>query len=196
MTWETFTTYLLPLGGWGVIVSGASGALSKFIADRAIEKEKAALVEKTEQLKGELAGELERLKAVLGRETDTYRLKLKKQELLFDQELGAAREFMRIHRLIRPSYSHPDMDWDEACTDVARGFASIEVTLETYLVQHGAVLDALSRNEIEECRTAASHYKFEAWDHEQLFAGAVKKAAEVLESLPKIEERLISQLRA
>src|SRR5208283_75917 len=111
-----------------------------YVANRTIEGRKA-----------ELNQELERIKAELSRETETHKLKLKKLELIFNKELDAASEFMKTHREIRPSYSHPDMDWDDASMDVLQRLDKIEIDLISFLVKYGAVITKSAREQLYEC---------------------------------------------
>ena len=157
---------------------------ANFFVNRVIERQKASLNQ-----------ELERLKADLSKETETYKLRLKKQELIFNKELDAANDFMKLHREIRPSYSFPHMEWDDACEDVAQRLNKIETALESFLVRHGAVIKTSTRKLLSECHSLASNYKF-ANIEDQSLDKAKTKAGELLETLSKIEDELIEAIRS
>lgn len=180
------------LGG-GVAATAVLAFFANFFVNKEIERQKATLNR-----------ELERLKAELSKETETHKLSLKKHELIFNKELDAAGDFMKLHRQIRPTYSHPDMDWSDACADVAHRLDKIETNLETFLVKHGAVITTSAREQLNHCIVLASHNKFGSFEGEQigdllgnqLINEARNKAGELLETLPKIEEQLIAAVRS
>jgi hypothetical protein len=170
--------------GGSVGATAAIAFLANHYASKAAEKHKATLNE-----------ELEKLKNDLSKEAETHKLSLKKQELIFNKELEAASEFMRFHRKIRPTYSHPDMDWDDACEDVVQRLGSIETDLENFIIMHGSVITQIARDMLNECITTASHYKFAAIEEQQLVSEAKKHAGELLIKLTKVEELLILAIR-
>jgi hypothetical protein len=96
----------------------------------------------------------------LAKETETHKLNLRKREILFQKEIEAVSAFIALHRTIEPKYSHPDMDWDEAMTDVAEDFANIERKLRNYVAEYGAALSQQNRIEIDTCMVLASNHKF------------------------------------
>ena len=174
------------LGGGSVVLVAVCAFVSKFVADRTIEGHKAAL-----------AIELERVKNELAKETEAHKLKLRKAELLFDRELNATSEFSTLYRRIRPDYSRPDMDWDDACGMVAGNFHSIEKDLEGYLTKHGSVLTAGIRAKLKEGVTFASHNKFGAYEmpEDQADAAGKTAAGKLLDSLEVVEAELFQLVR-
>ncbi len=174
------------LGGGGVVLVGICAFLSKFIADRTVESHKATLNEELERLKNELA-----------KESEFHKLKLRKAEILFDRELEAVAEFSTLYRQIMPRYSHPDMDWDDACDNVAARFSTIEEQLENYLTKHAPVLTEALREKLRQCKTTASHNKFTEYEMPEDQATATSKAAagRLLEELVHIESGLFALVR-
>jgi hypothetical protein len=175
------------LGG-GAMATAVLAFFANFFVNKVIERQKGALNK-----------ELERLKAELSKEIESHKLSLKKQELIFNKELDAAGDFMKLHRQIRPSYSHPDMDWDDACADVANRFEKIESDLNSFLVKHGAIITTSARKLLDVCIGLASGTKF--WDFEypdepQGSAYAKNTASKLLDELSKIEEQLIAAVRS
>ncbi|MBB2823282.1 UNVERIFIED_ORG: hypothetical protein GGD59_006588 [Rhizobium esperanzae] len=174
------------LGGGGVVLAAICAFISKFIADRTVEGHKATL-----------NAELERLKNELAKESELHKLKLRKAEILFERELEAVAEFGTLYRQIVPRYSHPDMDWDDACDNVASRFPTIEEQLENYLTKHAPVLTEALREKLRHCMTMASHNKFSEYEILEDQAAATSKAAagRLLEELVDIENGLFALVR-
>lgn len=177
---------LLALGGGGVVVIAVCAYISNYFANSSLEKRKSELGRETERLKGELA-----------QEAETHKLALKKQELIFNKEVEAASAFIKMHREIMPKYSHPDMDWDDACEQVASEFGKTEGKLEQFIVEHGAIVIPDAREMLSELKTLSSHHKFHGYDDENeiITPDAKKKAGELIEKLVLIEEKLIKSVR-
>ena len=116
------------------VIGGAIATLAMFglnwLKDRSLAKHKEELGRESERLKNDMAQSggqtLERLRADLGRETETHKLALKKLELLFDRQVEAASEFMTLRRAIDPKKAHPDEEWDEAQEKLAKAWADHE----------------------------------------------------------------------
>lgn len=211
LVWEQIKPLLAPLGGLSAIIIATSAVISKWFTDRSIEKKKSELGRETERLKGtlnqELAkltaqlaretnSELERLRSILGRESDAFRLKLKKQELLFDKEFTAARGFMELSYKIWPTYSSPEMDWEEATTEAAQNLGKTEMLITDFIIVHGAALGDEALADIKTLRETASNYKFAAHENGQVEATAKIKAGELLMKLKDIEKHLLDRLRS
>ena len=116
-------------GGGSIIVFALSGWLGKVWANRLMVKEKAGY-----------AQELESLRNHLVQDTESYKIKLKKSEFIFQKEFEAASTFVALKRSFMPAFNSPDKDWSEACDDIAKDFHKIEQKLNTYLATYGAVL--------------------------------------------------------
>ncbi|MER9677028.1 hypothetical protein [Mesorhizobium sp. M0208] len=174
------------LGGGGVVLVAICAFISQFITDRTIEGHKATL-----------NAELERLKNELAKESELHKLKLRKAEILFDRELEAVAEFGTLYRRITPRYSHPDMDWDDACADVASRFSTIEEQLENYLTKHAPVLSEALREKLRHCKTTASHNKFMEYEmpEDQATSTTKAEAGRLLEELQNVESGLFALVR-
>jgi uncharacterized membrane protein YgaE (UPF0421/DUF939 family) len=196
------------LGGGGAVLVGVCAFLSKYMADRSIEKhkaelnagienQKAALNQQIEGYKAELNTQLERVKSELTRESEVYRLKLRKAEILFDRELQAVSDFGVLYRRIRPEYSRPDMEWEDACDAVAERFSTIEDQLEEYVTTYGAVLTEELREILRRCTTYASHNKFGAYEmpEDQASYQARKAAGQLLDELANVEKALFELVK-
>ena len=174
------------LGGGSVILVALCAFIAKLVSDSTIEGFKATL-----------NAELERLKNELAKESDLHRLKLRKAEILFDRELDAVAEFSTLYSKILPTYSHPDMDWDDACNDVASRFSTIENQLENYLTKHAPVLTEALREKLRSCTIKASHNKFSGYDmpEDQATATAKAEAGKLLDELRIVQTDLFAMVR-
>lgn len=173
------------LGGVGVFAGAVAGFVGKFIADRSLEGHKAALSQETE-----------RLKAELGKDTETHRWQLKKKEILFQKEVEAASKFFELHRLLEPKFRHPDMDWYEAADDIVDDFGRSEDKLQKFIAEHGPVLGAGNRAALDECKQIASLHKFA-----KATGGTISKededaAEKFLRLLDEVEARFVKELRS
>ena len=145
---------LLLTGSAGVLISICAAiwaSVSAVITSRMIERRKAQLNIELERTKADLNRELEGFKADLSKENEAHKLKLRKLELIFNRELEAAGEFLKMHQQIQPRYSHPDMIWDDATQAVAESFGTTENRLQDFMAKFGPVLDAPVRKSLDEC---------------------------------------------
>jgi len=143
-------TILASIGGGTAIVFGFSSWLGKVWANRLMEKEK-----------NEHSRELESLKNTFLRETESYKIKLKKSELIFEKQFEAASELVALHRSFMPQINFPHMDWEDVVDHYAFSSQKIEKELEKYLSRHGAVLGEAVEEKISECIGVAGWNKFE-----------------------------------
>lgn len=181
--WEFVLAFLASLGGGGAIVLGLSNWLGKVWSDRLAEK-----------LKAENSRDLERVKTELMHEVESYKVKLKKSEFLFQKEFEAATTFAAIFRSMHPGFNHPYMDWYEACDEIAKCFGSIEKRLEGYFSQFSAVLTDEERKLLIDAISDAGYSKFEVINGD--VSSKSNHDADVLyKKLAALEEKLISRVR-
>lgn len=181
--WQTVLGLLTALGGGGLIVLGLSSWLGKVWADRL-----------GEQLKASNTQALERIKADFLREVESYKVKLKKSEFLFQKEFEAASEFSRLMQSIHPGYNHPMMDYSDACDVIAQNFSSIEKELNGFLAKYGAVLTDDERKILNDAIFHAGYGKFDSINDE-VGAKANKQADELYIELKDLEKKMIERVR-
>jgi len=172
------------LGGAAAIIFGFSSWLGKVWANRLMTKEKA-----------EYAQELESLRNRLTQDTESYKIKLKKSEFLFQKEYEAASEFVALKRSFLPTYLHPDMDWYEACDEIAHDFHKIEIALGAYLSKHGAVLKQEVKDLLSHSIGMAGESKFEITSPE-VPSNANKAADGLYKNLEEVENKLLKQVHS
>jgi hypothetical protein len=179
---ELVAAILVSLGGGAVIVLSFSNWLGKIWASKLMEKDKA-----------EHAKELERLRNSFIQDTESYKIKLKKSEFLFEKEFAAASEFVAFVERILPRRHYPEMEWSDACDWIAMDFEKIEQRLDDYLASHGAVLSKEVIDHIGKCRNTADEGKFDVRGGE-VGSDANKAANELYDELQKAKEMLLSQV--
>jgi len=177
-------TILGLLGGGATIVFGFSSWLGKIWANQLMAKDTAKYAE-----------ELAALRNRLTRETESYKIKLKKSEFIFQKEFEAASEFVAMVRKFLPTYSRPQMDWGDACDEIAQDFHKIEVALGMFLTKHGAVLQNDARDAICLCIAIAGEAKFEITSPDVPRA-ANQAASELYKKLQEVEQYLLNQVHS
>ena len=181
---EVAGAVLTALGGSAAIILGCSSWLGKVWANRLMEKEKA-----------EYSRDLESLKNRLTQDTESYKIKLKKSEFIFEKEYEAVSEFVSLKRNFLPTFSRPNMDWYEACDDIAQRFSSIEKSLNSFVAKHGAVLKKEVSDLISYSSGIAGENKFEVTNSD-VPATANAAADDLMKKLDDVEERLLSQVHS
>ena len=151
------TVILGSLGGGAFIILGFSSWLGKVWANRLMAKEKA-----------EHSQELESLRNRLTQDTESYKIKLKKSEFIFQKEYEAASEFVSLRRSFSPSLSYPGMDYYDACVQVADQFSRIGTTFDGFISKHGAVLKDPVKKAISKAINLAETYKFDVGPEQDL----------------------------
>ncbi len=175
---------LASLGVSTAIVFGFSSWLGKIWASKLMEKDKA-----------EHARELERLRNSFVQETESYKIKLKKSEYLFEKEFAAASEFVAFIERILPRRYYREMEWGDACDFIAMDFEKIEQRLDEYLASHGAVLGKEVVDQIGNCRSIADEGKFDVRGRD-VGSEANKAADKLYNELLKAKEMLLAQVHS
>ena len=160
------------LGGGVLIVGAFTKWLGDLWAKRLIQNEKKKLDE----------------------EMESYKIKLKKSEFIFEKEYEATSEFVALLRGILPRHSYPNMDWYEACDHIASSFGKIEHILNEYLAKHGAVLTDDIVDLLEESLGIVGEGQFEVIAPD-IPTSANDKANQLYEKLHSAEAKLLVKLR-
>ncbi|PTU29128.1 hypothetical protein [Stenotrophobium rhamnosiphilum] len=174
---------LTALGGAVAILFGFSSWLGKVWADRLLHQEKAKHDSALEGLRNNFLLDAER-----------FRTALKKSEFIFQKEYEAASALVALIRAIQPRYSHPDMDWHEACDDIALEFGPIEKKLENFLATHGAALSEKARDLLARTIGRAAEGKFDAVGPDQVSQEANAQAEHLFEELQELEKMLVARV--
>jgi hypothetical protein len=172
------------LGGGGAIVFALSNWLGKVWANRLMAREVA-----------KHSGDLEALRSELVRSTESYKIKLKKSELIFQKEIEAASELVFAIREFLPTFRHPDMDWGDACDEIALDFEKIEKRLNVFLARNGVVIPDLVKDKIGKCIGIAGEGKFQINGMEVSTEGN-RMASELYDELWAAEKAILVHVRS
>lgn len=181
---EMVAGVIVSIGGGGVIVFALSSWLGKVWANRLMQNEKA-----------EHARALEALRNQLTNETESYKVKLRKSEFIFEKEYQAASEFVSLRRSFLPNFSNPHMDWEDACKRIASNFEKIENQLDSYLSKHGAILTEEIRDFISYAEGIAMENKHIDPAH-GVSSSEITAARDMFVQLDLAEASLISLVRS
>jgi hypothetical protein len=182
--WKFGGQLVAALGGVSILVFGLSNYFGKLFADRFIETKKA-----------ELSAENERLKGELSREIETHRIRLKKSETFFQMELDATSKFVALRRGMMPRHHTPQMDWYDACDDIALQFESLKNQLSDFIATYGAVLSDEAVDLVSDCIGIAGSNKFDV-SIDKVSATANSAASDLYDKAAKAEQRMLSELRS
>ena len=163
MEWHQVWAFLkeVPQLIWSVLASlAASSAFIALTSKSILESYKSKLNKDLESHKSELASNLERHKSELALEADRSRLIIKRQELLFADEMKAASEFFRYYDQVLTMPSSPDADWSDGQIIIAESFGEHEKGLTQFIRDHGTSISDGALKLIERARSIANQGTF------------------------------------
>ena len=188
ITWGgVLTTVIATLGAFGGAAAIAT-VVAKWVSDHASKQ-------LLQTHKAELDKALETHKAELARESDSHKLTLKRQELIYQRELEAADALMALWRAIYPQYRFPDMEWDDACEDVAGRLHEIEKLLGDFLEKHSIAISADVREKLEHLQTVASTEKFYDPTDDAMPRETIKAGGEIINTLREARDQVLQHLQ-
>lgn len=183
------STNVMAVIGWfgGAVV--VSGLVAKWISDHASQRW-------LQDHKGQLDKLLETRKSELSNEAERLKLSLKRQELIFNREIEAADALMKLHRDIYPKHSRPDMEWTDACEDIALRLGQVEGSLDDFLANHSAVIGDDVRAKVETALAQAGSEKFFAASTPgEATDDAIKVGEKVLVAITDARDLMIAYIR-
>lgn len=104
---------------------------------------------------------LETFKSELTKEVERLRLSLKNSEIFFSRQLSALTELRKMSRKMLPRKSHPEMDFHDACWDVATEFSKHADNLDEFLYNHEPVLPPEILKLVEKAAVLSNEGSFE-----------------------------------
>ena len=140
-------------------------------------------------------GAMKRSEASLTRETETHKLRLKKQEILFGKELDAVLEFIKIRHDLKPKVDDPTMDGYEAGRDFAMRLGQVERVLDDFMAKHSGPISDKARAHLKKALDLTRYNKFRITNGEP--DKVAEEAAEdlLMELLPTIERQFLEDIR-
>ncbi len=136
-----------------------------------------------EKVKAEHTKWLDEHKSQLTRDVESLKMKLAKSQFMFEKEYEALSALLTLQQELLPPHSHPDMNWYDACDEIARDFTDIERNIENYLIKHGAVLQKDIRDLLSEVIWLAGSNKFELLDNNAVPTTANRAADQLFDKL-------------
>lgn len=185
---------LASIGGGTVIVFAFSNWLGKIWANRLMEKEKAEHSKDMERERALHTRELELLRNSFLKETESYKIKLKKSEFLFEKQFDAASELVALYRSFMPEVSFPHMDGEDFLEHYVFSSKEIEKKLESYLARHGAVLGEDVEGKISKCINIAAWNKFEISKDYEVSSKGKYEAEKIYNILNEAKELMLSKV--
>lgn len=132
------------------IIGGVVGWFGKIYLDSRIEKLKKSHALDIANIQGQISADIELQKT-----------RLKNSEIFFQQQLTALKELNKLRQEILPDYRMPDMEWDDACQDIAYNFYKIEKSIESYINEYYSVLPEEIVSKINSAKNSSAEGKFE-----------------------------------
>lgn len=127
---------------------------------------------------------------------ESQKTSLKKSEVYFTLQLEALSHIRTLRRKIIPERSHPDMDWDEACESIAKGFSKHEDELVNFLCRYETVLPKGVVEEAQLSIQSASDGRFEfVWNSKRGDVEPTSEAIKLASSMYEHIERSIELLQ-
>ncbi|NVJ99411.1 MAG: hypothetical protein HWE25_14760 [Alphaproteobacteria bacterium] len=181
---DVVVAVIASLGGASVFIFALSNWLGKVWAARLMEQERA-----------KYGMEIEKLKSELTLDTEAYKMKLKKSEFLFQKEFEAASAFVALKQKLSPKVRFPNMDYHDACDDVAREFSRYSRAVSEFLTIHGAVLSHEARELVQEILSITDYGKYEIAENEGTVSNESNNAADtLLTKMNDLEKMLVNKV--
>ena len=148
---------------------GTSLILTKFLPSYMSEKAKnlatkediEEITKKVENIKKDNQIELSKIQESIDIKIELEKLKSKNTELYFQKQLEATKELYKLRNKILPDYRMPDMDWDDACQDIAHDFKGTEEKIENFTTEYFSVVSQDIISKLDIAKNCAAEGKFE-----------------------------------
>jgi uncharacterized protein with NRDE domain len=154
-----------------LILSGLFGWLGKRYLDKILEEERNANLNRLTLLQSDISKDVERHKS-----------KLKINEKFFNNQLEASFKLYKIMKDMVPERTHQDMDWYEACDQIAHDFEKIKNQLSEFLEKHYTTLPPEIYEKLQETEYLCSNGKLEVSSPE-ITSSVNKIADEVFQNI-------------
>lgn len=167
-----FENIMAILGTAGFTAIGAS-FLIKILVGKGIES----------AIKHNFDKHLEAYKSELTKGIERLKFSLKNSETFFSRQLSALTELRKMSRSMLPRKRRPDMDFYEACWEVATEFSKHADSLDEFLYQHEPVLPTEILKQVEKAAVLANEGSFEFYLNDSNEPVVTEKGIEMAEQL-------------
>ncbi len=168
---DLLLSILSSIGGTTVILGSLFGFLGKRYLSKVLEAERA-----------QFALDLE-----------SHKNQLKYDTLFFEHLYSASNDLYKITQSVIPKRHYPEMDWEEACEEMACYFVQTEEKLDHFLQKYFTALPPAVVEKINNCISTCSEGKFEV-NGEVVSSRGRKYAGELFETLDKTSIELKSHV--
>ena len=114
-----------------------------------------------EKLKKENEIEISKIKGSIDLKIELEKHKSKNTEIYFQKQLEAMKELYKLRSSILPNYRMPEMEWDDACQDIAHDFKEIEEKIENFTIEYFSVISKDIISKLDIAKNCAAEGKFE-----------------------------------
>lgn len=159
-----FSSILLTIGG-AVLANAAIVSILAFVGKGIFN---AAVSRDLESFKSDLKregdAEIERIRSEAGRTLESYKVRLRKSEFIFERQFLAANAVIKLFSEFSPRKSNPNMDWNDAMEEVAANSYKTEMSLRAFMIEHGAALSVDARAKLESAISDANDIHMREFD--------------------------------
>jgi hypothetical protein len=152
-----------------MIIGAIFSWLGKRYLDRILEAERNTNKEMLAALQHDISKELE-----------DHKSKLKLNEKFLDSQFEASFKLYKIMIDIVPNKHNPEMDWYEACDDIAMKFGTIKEWLSEFLAAHYTTLPSEIFKRIQETENLCSNGSLAIHDSEPHIPSHLNERAELV----------------
>ena len=138
----------------------------------------------------------ETVKLNFSKHLEDYKYLLKNTEQLFACQLEALTSLRKILRKIVPKRSHPDMNWYDACDQIARSFQDHAEKIDDFICEYAAILPHNIIDSLEHATVIASSNAIELeWGDCNYPEDVPKSANEDAGKMYKFIEKAIEEMQ-
>lgn len=83
------------------------------------------------------------------------------RKTLNPEKLALLGDLYKLFYSLLPKQTHPDMDWYEACDEIALSFQTNEIKINDYLIKYSSFISEEIIKKLENAKTICSEGKFE-----------------------------------
>jgi len=184
---------LASIGSATLILMGFAAWLGKLWTKRIIQQERVEFDKYLQKEKVKLDAHLQNEQAKLDALLETHKAKLSKSQFTFQKEFEAASELSVLFHSLLPEHYAPDMDFHDACDEMARNFDACEKVLRAFQGKHGAVLAKEHTDDLVRCIYLAGSNKHGVVNGD-VPRSANDAAEEIFDKLETLKNRLVARV--